>query len=272
MTTVTDADLALPEEWTETDFERDTYGPDDTPGFEMTAERDEATLAVLPVRFGREDDREEVRSLVSDLHLGRRDRAAEDVPERTAFAVRVDYHPLGSERSDLVCFAADADDALAVLVWLARAGPDDRTLRRVLGAHRGTSSGRDVVVADDEALDARLVGDADHCAATGRPTRSHRFVLPYRYFHLLAGGLRSDRDVPRFPRTVDHLAGALSHGAYEDHGLGDRDFGPSENLDFGTPVEREGPGEYRLDPDVAALAADLDATRLVLRRLGDATD
>lgn len=267
---MTDADLALPAAWTETHFERDAYGPDDRPGLAATAERDDATLSVVPVRYRREDGREEVDAVAEDLRLGRRDpTAAGDVAERTAFATRVDYRPVGSRRSDVVCVAAAADDALAVLVWLARAAPDDRALRRALAARRGASAGRNVVVADDEALDARLVGDTDHCAATGRPTRSHRFTLPYRYFHLLDGSLRSDRGVPRVPDTVDHLAGALSHGAYEDVGVGGVAF---DDLDFDAPVQREAPGEYRLDPAVAALAAELDATRLVLRRLGDATE
>lgn len=263
---MTDADLSLPAAWTEARFERGTYGPDDRPGLSAAAERDDAAIAVLPVQYSRADGREEVRAVDGDLELGRRDPTAadRDVAERTAFATRVDYRPVESRRADVVCVAADADDALAVAVWLARAGTDDRTLRRALAAHRGGRSGRDVVVADDEALDARLADGADNCAATGRPTRSHEFVLPYRYFHLLSGSLRSDRGVPRFPSTVHSLAGALSHAVYADHGL--------DGVDLHAPVEREGPGEYRLDPDVAALAADLEAERLVLRRLGEVAE
>lgn len=255
-------DLSLPDGWTETRFERGTFGPDDRPGFAAALADDPTTVEVLPVRYRRRGGRERVRGLARDVELVRRDpTAAGDAGPLTAFATRVAYRPVEAEREAVVCVARDAGDALAVGAWLARAAADGRALRRALAAHAGRSVGRDVVVADDEALDARLSAAPERCALTGRPTRSHPFDLPYRYFPLLSGTLTSARGVPRFPGTVAALAGVVSHGAWEDRGL--------HAVDLDAPVERAGPGDYRLDADVAALAADLDATALSLRRLGD---
>ncbi|MFB6217730.1 MAG: hypothetical protein ABEH77_00900 [Halobacteriaceae archaeon] len=65
--------------------------------------------------------------------------------------------------------------------------------------------------------------------------------------------------MPRFPSTVRTLVGAVSHSAWEDRGL--------DGVAFDAPLEREAAGEYRLDPDVAALMADADAGDVALDRL-----
>lgn len=257
--------LAPGEAWTESQHERGTYGPDDRDGRTVAFERGTMEVAVLPVRYAREEGRETVTALTRDLDFERRSPASfvSAVPRTTAFATYVGCEPVGSVRQDVVCVADDADDALAVACWLAGAADDDRSLAQHVRVHRGEQGLADpqAGVSDDDALVALFAADPDRCVVTGSPTSSHGVDLPYRYAPLLADLPHTKRGVPRFPDTVRTLAGSVSHRAWEERGFDD--------VDVSAPLERVDAGEYRLDEGVAAVVEDLDASRFALRRLGD---
>lgn len=259
------ARLDLPEEWTESAFERGTYGPMDREGLEAAFERDSMRVSVLPARYRREQGEESLRGYTRDLDLSKRSPEVfgEDVAPQTAFAVHVEYRPVSATRETIVCVAADADDALAVGVWLARASDDDAELGRNVDHHRGTqpaTAGGGIT--DDDALAALFDDEADRCALTGRPSGSHDLTLPYRYYPLLEGHRTTARGVPRFPSDVASLAGVVSHTAWTERSLAD--------VSFDAPLEREGAGSYALDADAAAVATDVHADAVTLRRLADA--
>lgn len=262
---MTDADpIALADGWRETSYDRGSYGPDDRPGVDAAFERETMTIRVLPVRYRAADGRERFRGLTDGIDESRRVPGSfvADVPERTAFAVRASYVPATRRRSGIVCVAADADDALAAAVWLTAGADDDRALQRTVDHHFGARpSATGVRVADDDALDALFATDADRCVLTGRPTRSHRVTVPYRYLPAMANCPRTPRGVVRIPSTVRSLVGAVSHGAWAEADVG--------SVAFGTPIERVDAGRYRLDDGALDVLANADAERFALRRLDD---
>lgn len=258
---MTDRTLAV-DGWEETAFERGTYGPDDREGLAATLERDSMRLHVVPVRYECTEGREELRGLTRDLDLQKRDGAAfvTYVPRTTAFCTFVEYTPVSTPAQTVACIARDADDALAVAAWFARAVETDRELDRALKRHRGERvTATDVTVSDDDALAALFRAEPDACAYTGKPSRSHRVTLPYRYFPLLRNS-KERRGVPRVPSTVRALEGAVSHAEWTDRDL--------ETVEFDAPLTREAPGEYRLPSDAVAAVDGMDATNFSLRRLG----
>lgn len=258
-----DATLSLSDDWTEARFERGAYGPGDREGFVAAAERTDATIEVVPVRYRREDGTETVTALTEDWDAGRSDPSVPvpDVDPCTAFATRLTYTPFDAEREEVVCVAADAGDALAVAVWLADEAGDARELRRHVNAHAGSGSPTRAALSDDDVLTAALADDPERCVFTGATTSSHRVTLPYRYTPLLSGARRTDPGIVRFPSTVRSLEGLVSHAAWDEHDLG--------GVAFEAPVERDGPGEYRLATDVADAVAGTDFEAYALRRLGD---
>lgn len=252
------ARLALPDGWTETAHETGRYGPEEASGRAVTVESGTMALRVVPVDYQCADGVEELRSLVDDTRYRREGAVpltAETEP-RTAFATVATFEPATERRTAAVSVAADAGDALAVACWLAAAAADDRALSRAVAVHDG---GADAVVTDDDALTALFAADPRRCIVTGQPTRSHRVRVPYRYYPLLAGAKRTRRGVPRFPSTVAALTGAVSHAAWEEHGL--------DGVAFDAPVERVDAGEYRLEPSVADLMADAEAADVTLEGL-----
>lgn len=252
-----DTALALADGWEETRYETGTYGPDGTPGLAAAFERDSMSLRVVPARYECEDGTEDIRMLTEDLRIEREGAvpltAAAD--PQTAFATVAEYEGVSQRQTGAVCVSADAGDAIAVALWLAAAADTDRELRRAVTTHQG---GGNAVVTDDDALSALFADAPERCIVTGRPTRSHEVTVPYRYYPLLAGA-RAAGGVPRFPSTVRALVGAVSHTAWEDHAL--------DGVDFGAPIEREAPGDYRLHPAVAELMADAQAADVALERL-----
>lgn len=257
-----DATLSLPDGWTEAGFERGVYGPEDREGFVAAVERADATVEVLPVRYRREDGAERVTALTEEWEASRSDPSVPipDVSPRTAFATRLTYTPFDTEREEVVCVAADAGDALAVATWLASAAGDARELRRHVNNHAGSGSPTTTGLSDDDVLAAAFADELRRCVFTGKTTSSHHVELPYRYAPLLSGARRTDPGVPRFPSTVRGLAGAVSHAAWDEHAL--------EAVEFSAPVERDGPGEYRLAADVSDAVAGTDFEAYALRRLG----
>lgn len=257
--------IELPAGWTETAFERLTVGPDDREGLAATLASGETTLSVVPVRYRVSGGRERVDALDGDLAVERDEPTASlpDAGPLSAFAVRARFTPFGSTREAVPCVAADADDALAVAAWLAGASEDDAALDRNLRLHAGTTppSRSTPALADDDVLGALFADDPRRCLLAGVETSSHAVRLPYRCAPLLAGMKRTARGVVRFPTTVAGLAGVVSHAAWEERGLAD--------VDLAAPLAREVAGRYRLADDVAALAADVEASALALRRLGE---
>lgn len=260
---MTDATLALPDEFEETRFERGRFGPDDREGFVATVERATTTLSVLPVRYERTDGSETVTALDGDFEFERAFAAGGDVARTTAFALRVRVRPFEKRHESLACIAADAGDALAAAVWLARASDDDAAMARHLRLHAGTqpSSRARPVLSDDDVLTALFADEPTRCVLTGKQTRSHEIRVPYRYAPLLDGIRYTDAGVVRFPTIVSGLAGAVSHAAWTDRDLDD--------VDFGAPLERDAPGRYSLDADAAAVLSDALAERFALRRPED---
>jgi len=254
-------DLATAPEWTETAFDWGTYGPDEYDGLAATFEHESMTVSVVPVRYECSDGRERLRALDGDLERTRREQTAYlvDVPRRTAFATHVECRPYSSTESAVPFVAADAGDALAVAVWLTRDADTDRDLWQAVRAHRGERPA--ATVSDDDALAALFAADPTNCLFTGQPTTSHRLRLPYRYVPALENGPRTSRGVVRFPSTVDSVVGAVSHTAWEEHGLAD--------ASTDTSVTRSGAGEYELHDEVLSAVADADASALSLRRLGE---
>lgn len=258
-----DAALSLPEGWAETSFERDAYGPDDRDGFVAAVDRADATIEVIPVRYRRMEGTEVVTAITEEWEAGRNDPSVppRDVEPVTAFATRLTYTPFDTERQEVVCVAIDAGDALAVAVWLADASADARELRRHVNNHAASGSPTGASLSDDDVLAATFADEPARCVFTARETRSHRVELPFRYVPLLSGARRTQPGVPRFPSTVRVLEGVVSHAAWEEHGLAD--------VAFGAPIERTGPGEYRLTADVADAVAGTDAEAYALRRFVD---
>ncbi len=258
------ATIELPASWTETRFERGAFGPDDRSGFEATFERADASLSVLPVRYGRSDGRERIRALTGEYRATREDLTSErSVPATTAFAARATFAPYEREHRAVVCVAADAGDALAAAVWLAAGSDDARDLGRNVRLHAGTrpASRSDPALADDDVLAARFAEVPGRCLFTGTETRSHRIEVPYRYAPLLDGVGETARGVPRFPSTVRRLVGVVSHRAWTERDLDD--------VGFDTALERISAGRYRLDEAAVETLAGADAGRLALARLGE---
>lgn len=257
-----DATLSLPEGWEEARFDRDTFGPDDRDGLLASLTRESATIEVLPVRYHREDGVETVTALTDDWEGGRRDPTVPipDVDPVTASATRLTYTPFDSVREEVVCVAADPGDALAVGLWLAGASADARELRRHVNNHAGSGAPTGVPLSDDDVLTAAFAEEAERCVFTAKETRSHSVRLPYRYAPLLSAARRTGPGVPRFPSTVGHLTGVVSHAAWDEHAL--------HEVDFDAPLERDGPGEYRLDSAVVDAVAGTDAESYALNRLG----
>ncbi len=259
------AHVTVPDGWSETAFERGVYGSDDRAGQTAILESDDATIAVVPVRYRRKNGEQRIRALTADWRERRDDPAVPlgDVSPMTAFATRVTTRLRGRERQDSVCVAADADDVFAVAVWLARAGDAD-ALRRRVERHAGTgvpTSGH-AVVADDDVLGAFFADEPRRCILTGTKTRSHRIEVPYRYVEVLSADRLRDRDTVRFPTTVRGLVGVVSHGAWEEFGFDD--------IDFGTALARVEAGRFRLDPEVVEIVSDADPEAFTLAGLGDA--
>lgn len=258
-----EATLALTDDWSEVRFERGTFGPDDREGLVASVQCEDARADVLPVRYHREDGREHVTALAEDWEGRRADPGVpvHDVAPTTAFATRLTYTPFDTEREEAVCVAAHAGDALAVAAWLARASDDARDLRRHVNNHAGSGSPTGPSLSDEDVLAAVFDDDPDHCVFTTQSTRSHTIELPFRYAPVLSAVRRTGPGVPRFPSTLRGLAGVVSHAAWDEHALHD--------VAFDAPVERDGPGEYRLADDVADAVAGTDAESYALRRLGD---
>lgn len=260
-----DAYLTLPEGWAEARFERESFGSDAVTGLRVTVEREDATMDVIPVRYRRAGGEETVRALGDDWRASRADPSVpfSDVAPTTAFATRLTYAPHERVRDEAICVAADAEDALAVAVWLAAASEDADDLRRHVDLHSGSGSPSPnrPVLSDDEVLAAAFADEPNRCVRTGKETRSHLVALPYRYAPLLSGIRRTRGGVVRFPPTVERLVGAVSHTAWEERDLA--------NVDFEASVERVEPGRYRLAPDVVDAVAGADAEAFALRRLGE---
>lgn len=262
-----DAYLTLPEGWTELRFEREAFGSEGSSSLRVTAESEseDAAFDVLPVRFRRESGEETVRALDGQWQASRDDPSVpfSDVSPTTAFATRLTYTPHERERDEAICVAADAEDALAVAVWLAERSPDANALRRNVDLHSGSGSpsSHTSVLSDDEVLEIAFADGPNRCVLTGTKTNSHLIAVPYRYAPLLSTIRRTSRSVVRFPSTIETLVGAVSHDAWEEQRLGD--------LDFGAPLERVEPGRYRLPRDVVDAVAGADAEAFALRRLGE---
>lgn len=255
--------LRLTGGWTETYFERDAYGPDDREGVRAAFERDAADVEVLPVEYRRESGVENVHALTEEWRGERSDPSVPltDVAPTTAFATRLTYTPYDRERQEVVCLVADADDALAVALWLVGAAEDARDLRRHVNRHAGMGSPTGAALSDDDVLAAIHADEPTHCVYSADETDDHHIELPYRYTPLLSAARRTPVGVPRFPSTVRGLVGAVSEEAWEEHGLAD--------VDFDAEVVREGPGEFRLSEDVADAVAGTDAEAYALVRFGD---
>lgn len=255
--------LTLTGGWTETRFERDTYGPDDREGVRATVERDAAVVEVLPVEYRRESGVENVHALTEEWRGERSDPSVPltDVPPTTAFATRLTYTPYDRERQEVVCLAADADDALAVALWLARAAEDARDLRRHVNRHAGMGSPTGAALSDDDVLGAIFADEPTQCVYNACETEDHSIELPYRYAPLLSAARRTRMGVPRFPSTVRGLVGNVTDEAYEEYDLAD--------VDLDVPIQRDDPGEYHLPEDVADAVAGTDAESYALVRLGE---
>lgn len=264
-----DPRLGLPEGWAETRYETGGYGPDDVRGFAAEFEHGEGTMeaAVRPGRFRRREGSERFTALHSEVEITRTDPAVADrptLPPTTVFAATVAFEPGARTRQAALCFAADAGDALAAVLWVLAAADTDWELNRNVALHSGAPvSGIRGVVPDEDALTAALAEAPERCVFTGRPTRSHTLSLPLRYARALAGYPTTDRGVPRIPPTAaaGALRGVVSHAAWEEQGLDD--------LDTGAALEREESGVYRLDAGVLDAVAGLDATRFALAPLGE---
>lgn len=256
--------LELPAAWAEETFERGTYGPDGRDGVRTRFERDSMALSVVPVRYRCSGGVEHIQGLETSLDRSRRERTAvlPDVAPRTAFATVCAYQPFATTETVVVGIAEEAGDALAIALRLAAVADSDRELRRAVRAHRGElpPGTAGASVSDDDALAAHLAEEPDLCLFTGRPTASHRLRLPYRYVTTLEGHLRSPSGRVRFPSTVGGLLAAVSHRAWEDRGL--------DGVDLHPTVDRQGPGRYDLDEDLATALSGGTASAVSLVRLG----
>lgn len=265
--TTVDGRVELPSEWTETAFERGTYGPDEREGFEATFESEGAgpTIELLPVRYERDGLDETIEALPTEASQTRRRIGIESpdrIPPLTAFAVHVRYRPVATERELFYAIAADPGDALAVAAWIATRASTDEECHDLVRTHAGTYSSLegDDVLSDEEVLAATLADAPRRCLFRGKQTRSHRLELPLRCLPLVDGYPTSKRGMPRVPATVETGKAVVSHDAWEEHGLDD--------ATFDAPAERIEDGTYRLfDPSASAIEAG-DASRLGVPGLG----
>ena len=260
-----DAYLTFPEGWTEVRFEREAFGSDGCAGLRVTAECEDATIDVLPVTYRRESGEETVQALDSVWRASRDDPSVpfSDVSPTTAFTTRLTYTPHQRQRDEAICVAADAEDALAVAVWLAEHSPDANALRRNVDLHSGSGapSPNTPVLSDDEVLDIVFADEPNQCVLSGKQTRSHLIAVPYRYAPLLSTIRRTRRSVVRFPSTIETLIGSVCHDAWVEYGL--------EDVNFEESIERVDSGRYRLPRDVVDAVAGADAEAFALRRLGE---
>lgn len=255
--------LTLTGGWTDARFERDAYGPDEVEGVRATFEREAAVVEVLPVEYRRESGVENVHALTEEWRGERNDPSVPltDVPPTTAFATRLTYTPYDRERQEVVCLAADADDALAVSLWLAGAAEDAQDLRRHVNRHAGMGSPTGAALSDDDVLEAIYADEPESCVYRAVEADDHRIELPYRYAPVLSAARRTRVGVPRFPSTVRALVGTVSDEAWAERDLAD--------VDFDAPIRRDGAGEYYLDEAVADAVAGTDAESYALVRLGE---
>lgn len=260
--------LALGDGWEEVEFERDVYGPDDRSGLRVGLGRGSMRVAVEPVRYERNGHRERIQLLVDGRRTVERNSPAAvdaDQSATTAYATLVQYQPGDRERETVYTVTHDAGDALAAAVWLTAATDTDWSMERNIRLHRGAATARtDVVVSDDDALRALFRGVADRCVFSGKPTRSHRIRLPYRYVGALRNRKRTGRGMLRVPSSVDALVGAVSHEAWVEREL--------ESIDWAAPIVRPEPGTYRLDTDVREAIAGLDAADFSCLWLGESLE
>lgn len=259
-----DARLAVGDAWTEAEFERDTYGPDDREGLLARFESDDASVAVLPVRYERDGTFVEIEGLTESVGMT---GPAPDafgpttVPRRTAFAVVVSFSAESSADSDVYTLAADPEDALAVACWLTGAAATARELRAASRVHRGRQpGGRSHALSDDERLHATLPDAPERCLFTGKPTNSHAVTLPLRHAAAFGDYPENDAGVPVVPTAIERFDAAVSHAAWTEHDV------DAAALD--APVERAGPGDYRLDEGTVATLAAGVAEHLTLVRPG----
>ncbi|MFB6119708.1 MAG: hypothetical protein ABEJ68_01165 [Halobacteriaceae archaeon] len=252
--------------WREAAFERDSYGPSNTPGLAATFDHEslDDTVRVLPVRYGCTDGEESLTALTTDFAVEWRDPAAytPDVPEQTVFAVVADCERLTPDFRRIATLTRDADDALAIATWLMDGADGGRDVARRVISHRGEQFAvtTDPALADDDVLATRLDDAPERCLLTGKPTRSHVVDVPYRYAATLPDVPTSARSVVRFPSRLDTLHAAFSHAAWTDRDLHDGAFD--------APLERVSPGTYELGA-AASVVADGAFERFALGRLGD---
>ena len=258
--------VELPSEWTETAFERGTYGPDDRAGIEATFESDGPTIRVLPVRYEREGLTETIEALTTDLSQTRRRvliDGSDRVTPRTAFGVHLQYRPVSTDRSLFYVMTADPGDALAVAFWIASTASTADECHDHVRTHAGTYSSLegDDVLSDEEVLGARLADAPTHCLFRGKQTRSHRLNVPLRCVPLLNEYPTSKRGMPRVPATVQTGIAVVSHDAWEEHDVDD--------VELDAPIERLEEGAYRLcHPSTTALEAG-EASQLAILGLGE---
>jgi hypothetical protein len=259
-------DLSLPDDWVESAFRRDTFGPDGAAGLAATLEREagDAALSVVPVRYDRTDGQDHVEALTEDFEHrsgGVDVHGPRETAPLTAFALRARFAPVGRDREVVYAVARDADDAFAVACLLARACSTPRDLRDRVDDHGGAGVGPTsaATLSDDEAVDAVLASETDRCTFTGRRTTSHALELPLRYAVATDGYPHTDADFLRVPTLVDEFAAVVSHDAWTERSL--------STFDPTTSVDRRGPGEYAL-PGTDRVA-DANAEHLRLTRLGE---
>ncbi|MFB6299610.1 MAG: hypothetical protein ABEH65_05050 [Halobacteriales archaeon] len=261
--------VSLPPDWTEREYRSGTFGPDDRAGIEATLELDPeddpvVTVEVLPVRYRRTDGEERIEWLTQDLQFNRQDFIRSgDVAPTTAFAVTATYTPVSREEQDLLCVAADADDALAIAVWLAQHTDNGRHMREHLQIHVGSHPNPKPqdINAGDEVLAATLPETPEDCLVSGTPTNSHHVRIPYRYYPYLPDAPHTSHGVPRFPSTVDSLAAVIAHRVWTNYDL-------SDGL-FSAPLDRRDSGEYALKAPLCELLGEGSIERVALNRLGD---
>jgi hypothetical protein len=256
--------LSLPDAWTETGFERGTYGPDDAAGLDARFEHGggDAHLAVEPVCYRRSEGDEVARGLTSSFeHESFNPDAPGSVPERTVFAVQFGFRTVGRPTEGAFCLCTDADDALAVAVSLAALTDGPKDLRDHVRHHGGEGRGTRVVPSDREVLAGSLAAlgpdpDPERCPFAGVPTGSHRLSIPVRYAVAVEGYPRTDAGMVRLADRCRAFRAAVSHREWTDRDLG--------AVDFEADLEREGPGEFRLDGPAAAALSGVDPARLAL--------
>ncbi|MFB6254392.1 MAG: hypothetical protein ABEI06_07275 [Halobacteriaceae archaeon] len=256
--------LAIPASWEETTFTRDSFGPDDRAGIIAIFTAGTRSIAIEPVRYSYADGQERVTGLNRDIDISRPDPLSEDytVPRQTAFAVIVSYQPFSRSEENIVCISHDPDDALAISIWLADIGKNDRKLQRAIKRHAGVPvSTSQVMVSDDDALSTLFTNNPTQCVITGKPTQSHSIEIPYRYYKYFDGMITTEVGMPRFPTTVHSIRGQISHNAWVD--------GDFDAIDFNAQLDRKTAGEYRFPQNTINVAEDMKAQYFTLRTLDD---